>query len=105
MRVFLGTDNHAPSSFRRARLNWPSEIVDPYDDDTIPSLAGLQIPDASPAGKQGRLPGSAPATPTVEVSDAFNGQYRRDDLTHVRTIRVFHAVKADGTLLGMFRSK
>lgn len=58
--------------------------------------------------KQSRSAGSpapAPAT-AVDASDSFNGQYHRDDLTHVRTIRVFHAIKSDpGSLLGMFRSK
>ena len=90
-------------SFRRARLNWPSEISDPYDDDAI-NPSGLQVLDAIPT-KQSKSAGSAPTTPTVETSDSFNGQYHRDDLTHVRTIRVFHAVKADGSLLGMFRSR
>ncbi|KAF8204002.1 hypothetical protein BJ912DRAFT_222544 [Pholiota molesta] len=77
--------------FRRRRLNWPSEITDPYDDDEL-NNSSMFSSDSVPH-KHSRKSGSPPTTPAAD-SDSFNGQYRRDDLTHVRTIRVFHAVKS-----------
>ncbi|KAF5312409.1 hypothetical protein D9619_002650 [Psilocybe cf. subviscida] len=66
--------------FRRSRLNWPSPSMDSYDDDT--TSTGTETVNISnrtilPIGNQ----------------DSFNGQYLRNSLVHLRTIRVFSAVK------------
>ncbi|KJA28486.1 hypothetical protein HYPSUDRAFT_51277 [Hypholoma sublateritium FD-334 SS-4] len=95
--------------FRRARLNWPADIPDPYEDDPATPATPHSAFDVVPvkhSRSAGSPPAAAPAAAAVGASDSFNGQYHRDDLTHVRTIRVFHAIKSDpGSLLGMFRSK
>lgn len=87
-------------SFRRTRLNWPESIPDPYDDEpnhTLTYLTPLSLDQSTLKQVE---------TPTNNAFESFNGQYRRDELTHVRTIRVFEATKADEhSLVSMFSSR
>ncbi|KAF9486494.1 hypothetical protein BDN70DRAFT_16626 [Pholiota conissans] len=73
--------------FRRRRLNWPSEIVDHDDDDEL-NNASMFSSDSIPPKRASK---SISPSPAGDSTDSFNGEW---ELTHVRTIRVFHAVKA-----------
>lgn len=90
-------------SFRRTRLNWPESIPDPYDDEpsnAFTYLTPLSL-DRSSLKQVETLSHSRP-----NAFESFNGQYRRDELTHIRTIRVFEATKAEEySLLSMFSSR
>lgn len=74
-------------SFRRSRFHWPNDNPDLFDEDGFPEPPSTPIP--ALAFKDQR-----PAHSRTDSFETFNGQYRRDELTHVRTIRVFEAIKA-----------
>ncbi|KAF5332767.1 hypothetical protein D9611_005097 [Ephemerocybe angulata] len=76
--------------FRRSRFHWPNDNPELFGDNGFPESPGLDAPNPSQQQHQRLCKPGANGTDTVE---SFNGQYRRNDLTHVRTIRVFHAVK------------
>lgn len=77
------------SSFRRSRFNWPSEIPDPYDDEptAVPSTPLFAPPLLkSKSGLQSNK---------ISSDASYNGLHRGEELTHIRTIRVFEATKSD----------
>ena len=68
-------------SFRRSRFNWPSEISDPYDEEsTVASSPVYATPLKSKSGSKSKK----------NSPDSSYGE-----LTHIRTIRVFEATKFD----------
>jgi len=74
--------------FRRSRFNWPSEISDPYDDESItPSPIFTPPPQKSKSNKNNL--------------DLYSGE----ELTHLRTIRVFEATKSDWSFSSLFHYK
>ncbi|KAG5652571.1 hypothetical protein H0H81_004531 [Sphagnurus paluster] len=95
--------------FRRRRFNWPSEI--PEWDSSYPEASAL---DSAPTSKSGDTPKSANLSssrnnrgsmhisdgPWTLASDAAGAepttahhQYKNHDLAHVRTLRVYQAIK------------
>jgi SAM-dependent methyltransferase len=75
--------------FRRSRFNWPSEIPDPYDDDesVTPTPIFFPPPQKSKSNKTSL--------------DLYSGE----ELTHIRTIRVFEATKSDWSFSSLFHQK
>ena len=79
------------SSFRRSRFNWPSEVPDLYDDEltTVPSTP---ISVSAPLLLKSK---SGSKSKKISSDSSHNGLYYGEELTHIRTIRVFEATKAD----------
>lgn len=75
-------------SFRRARFNWPSETPDFFDDE-----AEVEPPVLNFDTHNGKSLNKVVVPSPKDARDSFNGQYERDHLTHLRTIRVFEAIK------------
>ena len=86
----LISDNPFPS-FRRRRFNWPVDI--PNWDVDIDDLSDVSKPGSAPIKpSQLRIPFETASTYSVpDVLDA--PPYVLDTLTHVRTLRVYEAVK------------
>ncbi|KAF9055958.1 hypothetical protein BJ165DRAFT_1521917 [Panaeolus papilionaceus] len=74
--------------FRRARFNWPSETPDFFDDE-----AEVEPPVLNFDTHNGKSLNKVVVPSPKDARDSFNGQYERDHLTHLRTIRVFEAIK------------
>ncbi|KAF8167414.1 hypothetical protein B0H34DRAFT_15995 [Crassisporium funariophilum] len=80
--------------FRRPRFNWPSEIPDPFDEEPLgpplfsPSTVTPHVLKSISSGSHSRS----------NSADSFNGQYQMENLTHLRTIRVFQAMKLEDKL-------
>ncbi|RXW24565.1 hypothetical protein EST38_g1268 [Candolleomyces aberdarensis] len=72
--------------FRRSRFHWPLDNPDLFDEDGFPESPTAPTQTTPPKEQR-------PAHSRDDSFESFNGQYRRDELTHVRTIRVFEAVK------------
>jgi hypothetical protein len=82
--------NGARYSFRRQRFHWPSDIPDVNLDDLSTD------PISKPASRvsAGSDPSLTTRTRSGSIPPSFGPvKYRRDELTHVRTIRVFEAFK------------
>ncbi|KAF8807933.1 hypothetical protein BYT27DRAFT_7256473 [Phlegmacium glaucopus] len=78
--------------FRRSRFNWPSEISDPYDDEptAVPPVFAPPLPKPKSGSKSNK-----------NSSDSYDGLYHGEELTHIRTIRVFEATKSDRSLASL----
>ncbi|KAE9409188.1 hypothetical protein BT96DRAFT_970148 [Gymnopus androsaceus JB14] len=78
-------------SFRRQRLNWPSQVAETHTND-YNYRKNIEIPFEGPksANRNSTFTIDSRTSSTSEVSI---GPYNRHDLTHVRTIRVYLAVK------------
>ncbi|GLB43494.1 putative ubiE/COQ5 methyltransferase family protein [Lyophyllum shimeji] len=81
--------------FRRRRFNWPSEIPDSWETDP-----DTDAPETAPTTRSGDTPKPATfrnsiiADSSLAPNDASESRaHRHDDLTHVRTLRVYEAVK------------
>ena len=85
MLQLLTNTNRSYSSFRRSRFNWPSEIPDPYDDEPSVPPSPMFFTPPLPRSKSG-------SKSTKNSADLSNN---REELTHIRTIRVFEATKPD----------
>ena len=100
--VVLGSTYFSKSesvSFRRRRFHWPSEIPE-YQDDLDESWDGVFNPKPinskpaaprTPLGSNTEVPSASP----IEISSSSTRPYTVDELSHVRTIRVFEAVKTN----------
>ena len=79
------------SSFRRSRFHWPNDNPELFANAGFPESPGPNSP--NPARQQ------SPTSPLQKLQgrndsfESFNGQYRRNELTQARVIRVFEAVK------------
>ncbi|TFK26793.1 hypothetical protein FA15DRAFT_636920 [Coprinopsis marcescibilis] len=78
-------------SFRRSRFHWPNDNPELFAEQGFPEPPSPTAPCPPSEGELVRKPGAHSRHNSIE---SFNGQYKRDELTHVRTIRVFEAVKA-----------
>ncbi|KAF8079089.1 hypothetical protein FPV67DRAFT_1691112 [Lyophyllum atratum] len=85
--------------FRRRRFNWPSEIPDCWDADpdtdapeSVPTSKSVDTPKSATFRNSMTL--EAPSTLPSDASDPSSAYpYKHDDLTHVRTLRVYEAIK------------
>lgn len=81
-------------SFRRRRFHWPSEAP---EWDLAPTESLLDSTPKSAKSSAPRTSSGSNADPTAprKLSDSPHGPYMCDELTHVRTIRIYEAVKTD----------
>ncbi|ESK92178.1 hypothetical protein Moror_4829 [Moniliophthora roreri MCA 2997] len=95
--------------FRRRRFNWPAEIPE-TSMETIKDRAevfnkNIEIPNTpkSAASLKSTTPSTTSSNATIPATSTeplAGGVYAREDLTHVRTIRVYEAVKSWRQSLG-----
>ncbi|EEB93029.1 hypothetical protein MPER_08374 [Moniliophthora perniciosa FA553] len=95
--------------FRRRRFNWPAEIpetsMEAINDRTGVFSKNIEIPNTpkSAASLKSMTPSTSSSNttvPTTSTEPLAGGVYAREDLTHVRTIRVYEAVKSWRQSLG-----
>lgn len=87
--AFVGSIT-TPHSFRRQRFNWPSDVpesrmeLDSSNEPTPKSPSFRTSTGSNSSGDSSGYP-----------SSTSGPVYKRDELTHVRTLRVFEAFKID----------
>ncbi|EAU92602.2 hypothetical protein CC1G_06613 [Coprinopsis cinerea okayama7 len=78
--------------FRRSRFHWPNDNPELFADQGFPEPPS-PVAQSLPRGVTRQSSGGKSGHSRTDSLDSFNGQYRREELTHIRTIRVFEAVK------------
>ena len=94
-------------SFRRRRFNWPADIPSDWEaDGDLDAQDSASTPTYKPgADTPASVKSAAPRSPLSFMPDSATSPLDKiDELTHVRTIRVFEAVKTEEYTLSTMKN-